>query len=636
MYPNLLVSVPMQFRKDVNGLRAIAVIAVVLFHFNASWMPGGFAGVDVFFVISGFLMTGIIFRGIEQENFSILSFYLARAKRIVPALATLCLALLLFGIFFLSPDNQYALSKHILGSLSFISNIIYWDEGGYFNAISLEKWLLHTWSLSIEWQFYILYPLLLVAMRTAMTVKAMKVAVLLCTILGFIFCVIATYKWPNPAYYLLPTRVWELTIGGVAYLYPFTVLEKRKRLIEWLGLALIVGSCFLISKENFWPGYLALFPVLGAFLMIQAQRNDSFITSNIVFQKIGAWSYSIYLWHWPLVVAIYHFSLDETFIYLGLILSVGIGSISYKHVEIRSVRPLTSISILSVVLASLALFYTSNSYVTNRDYVDYLSPNENSKFCKDVETFCESYGSESEKDFIVWGDSHSIELGKYLGTKGYDFVVYSTGGCPPINKVRRADGLGNAGNCDTKINDDIFDKLSKSKGIKNLVLIGRWSLYNYGWLKNGKLQAATHFICFDDCKNTDSSKSFQSFKVGLTTTLSKLDEKYNIFLFEGSPILKVNGIEYSGRADQKLSLSEHNTYNNPTDEVLEDLADTNGYSMLSYNNLLFEGGYLVVRYNEKLLFKDDNHLTYFGWDYVFTSLSKQFNTMRLKQGAFLD
>ena len=193
------------FRYDINGLRAIAVIAVVLFHFNASWMPGGFAGVDVFFVISGFLMTGIIFRGIEQENFSILKFYVARANRIIPALAVLCLILLIFGWFYLTPLDYKSLGKHAATSVSFLSNIVYWRESGYFDAASHEKWLLHTWSLSVEWQFYIIYPLILVAMRKFMSIKTMKYLLLVGTILGFIFCVIATYKWPNPSiiFYLL-------------------------------------------------------------------------------------------------------------------------------------------------------------------------------------------------------------------------------------------------------------------------------------------------------------------------------------------------------------------------------------------------------------------------------------------------
>lgn len=323
----------MKFRKDINGLRAFAVIGVLLFHFNASWMPGGFAGVDVFFVISGFLMTGIIFRGIEQEKLSILDFYVARANRIIPALALLCLVLFVFGWFYMTPLEYKALGKHAASSVTFISNIVYWREAGYFDAASHEKWLLHTWTLSVEWQFYIIYPLVLVAMRKFLSIKTMRSILIVGTVLGFIFSVIATYKWPSASYYLLPTRAWEMLIGGVAYLYPFTLQENRKKLLERIGLVLVVGSYFLISSENAWPGYLALFPVVGSFLIIQAQRNDSIITNNIVFQKIGTWSYSIYLWHWPLVVIIYTFSLPEYYIYLGIALSILLGFLSYKYVE---------------------------------------------------------------------------------------------------------------------------------------------------------------------------------------------------------------------------------------------------------------------------------------------------------------
>lgn len=323
----------MQFRKDINGLRAIAVIAVVLFHFNPFWMPGGFAGVDVFFVISGFLMTGIIFRGLDQNNFSILKFYVARANRIIPALALLCFVLLIFGWFYLSPLDYRTLGYHVASSVGFVSNIVYWMESGYFNATSIEKWLLHTWSLSAEWQFYIIYPLVLVTLKKWLSLNVLKHTILVGTILGFMFCVVATYKWPDPSYFLLPTRAWEMMIGGVAYLYPFRIQESRKRVVEWTGLVLIIGSYFFISKYNAWPGYYALFPVLGSFLVIQAQRNDSIITNNLIFQKLGAWSYSIYLWHWPLVVTIYYFSLNENFIYLGLALSVLFGFLSNKYVE---------------------------------------------------------------------------------------------------------------------------------------------------------------------------------------------------------------------------------------------------------------------------------------------------------------
>ena len=154
-------AVAQEFRQDINGLRAWAVMAVVLYHFGVAGISGGFAGVDVFFVISGYLMCGIIIGGIERNDFSVWRFYLARARRIFPALVVLCVVALIFGWFFLMPEEYKQLGKHARESLTFSSNLRYFDESGYFDVASQEKWLLHTWSLSVEWQFYLLLPLAL-------------------------------------------------------------------------------------------------------------------------------------------------------------------------------------------------------------------------------------------------------------------------------------------------------------------------------------------------------------------------------------------------------------------------------------------------------------------------------------------
>ena len=460
----------MQFRKDINGLRAIAVIAVVLFHFNDSWMPGGFAGVDVFFVISGFLMTGIIFRGLEQKNFSIWKFYIARANRIIPALAVLCCVLLVFGWFYLTPIDYRALGKHIASSMGFLSNFIYWLESGYFDVGSHEKWLLHTWSLSVEWQFYIIYPVVLVTFRNFMSVKAIKLTVFIGTILGFSFCIIATYKWPDSSYYLLSTRAWEMMFGGLAYLYPMTIKKEWKRPLEWLGLAFIFGSYFLISKDNLWPGYLAIFPVLGSFLIIQAQCNDSFITSNIVFQKLGAWSYSIYLWHWPIVVVIYSFSLSEVFIYFGIILSVILGFLSYKYIEkvkfktdfykvasYFKCKPIYFVIIVSFIGSYVYLSDGINSPVREvvnskeSKYVTIYHRNNYNKYMKEgYSPECNFYyGRTSKVDGIsetcikngtggifIWGDSHAqaLSYGIRKVFPNININQVATSGCRPLIK----------------------------------------------------------------------------------------------------------------------------------------------------------------------------------------------------------
>jgi len=494
------------FRHDINGLRAIAVIAVVLFHFNSSWVPGGFAGVDVFFVISGFLMTGIIFRGIEQENFSILKFYVARANRIIPALAVLCLALLVFGFFYFTPLDYKALGKHVASSMAFLSNIIYWREAGYFDTASHEKWLLHTWSLSVEWQFYILYPLVLVAMRKFLSIKTMKLLLLVGTVLGFVFCVIATYKWSGASYYLLPTRAWEMMLGGVAYLYPLTLQESRKKIIEFIGLFLIIGSYFLISSENLWPGYLAIFPVLGAFLLIQSNRNNSIVTNNIVFQKLGTWSYSIYLWHWPIVVAIYIFSLSEIYTYLGILTSIFLGFLSYQYIEKINFRknfsnfssyfkhkPIYMVFILSGI--SSIIFFNEGLNRNTAYLKKYIAKTESNKYCH-VDSIALSnmdsrknldcrLGSKASQPLgLLWGDSYAGHLDPFVSNflnEKQSFVSRTASHCVPSISLTMS--LGSLPEYCKKIRQKTLQEI-KNKKYKIIFLGGRWE---YMYTEDGDL-----------------------------------------------------------------------------------------------------------------------------------------------------
>lgn len=470
----------------------------MLFHFNASWMPGGFAGVDVFFVISGFLMTGIIFRDIEQENFSILKFYVARANRIIPALAVLCLVLLVFGWFYLTPLDYRALGKHIGSSMGFVSNIIYWQESGYFDTSSHEKWLLHTWSLSTEWQFYIIYPLLLVIIQKFLSNKAMKASVLLATILGAAYCIFATYKWPESSYYLLPTRMWEMMIGGVAYLYPLILNEKKKRTIEYLGLALIIGSYLLISKNTPWPGYIAIFPVFGAFLIIQAQRKDSYITGNIVFQKLGTWSYSIYLWHWPIVVAMLYLSLNSMFIYLGIALSITLGFLSHKYIEQAKFNNnfngvLTYITCkplyMILVVGTLgAVTFMQNGFIKlapdeYQALINNTKPSPYRKKCH-IEEYqpptesCQYFGDNIS--WAVFGDSHSTEIAYALAEKlkldGIGLKHFTFSACRP--SYLEAESFSAC----SKWYNETASYILNDKKIKNVVFNHRftWGMFGGG------------------------------------------------------------------------------------------------------------------------------------------------------------
>lgn len=325
----------MRFRGDINGLRAIAVMAVVLFHFGVGGTQGGFVGVDVFFVISGFLMTAIIFGKLENDTFSLVDFYADRVKRIVPALAFLCLVLLVVGWALLLPAAYVELSENTLGSLGFISNLLYWKDAGYFEPVSHDNWLLHTWSLSVEWQFYLAYPLIILFLRRFLSVQGTGWALAALTLGSLALSVYASSRWPTSAFFLLPTRMWELLAGGLVYLFPLAAGKRASRGLELGGLALIVLAVVAFTEESTWPGWLALVPVIGTMMVIYSARHESFLTGNRASQFLGKISYSVYLWHWPIAVWVYYFGLEREpgWVMAGLCASIVCGWVSYRYIE---------------------------------------------------------------------------------------------------------------------------------------------------------------------------------------------------------------------------------------------------------------------------------------------------------------
>ena len=292
-----------KFRSDINGLRAIAVILVVLFHYNRDFISGGFIGVDVFFVISGFLMTGIIFRGIESQSFSLLKFYTSRGKRIIPALTAVVFVVLILGYLLTDPISYKTMGDHGIASLLFISNIIYKNEAGYFDVDSYDKYFLHSWSLSVEWQFYIIYPIILLSLSKIFSINKLKKIIVFLVISLFLYGWYSTGKDNVSSYFMLQSRAWEMLLGGVAYLYPFKVKESIRLVVYYLSIFTLITSAFFIDYLIPWPGYLCLLPTISAYLIISCSVN-SFVLSNKPFQFIGLISYSVYLVHWPLLVFI--------------------------------------------------------------------------------------------------------------------------------------------------------------------------------------------------------------------------------------------------------------------------------------------------------------------------------------------
>ena len=328
-----------QFRTDINGLRAYAVILVVLFHFKVLGFSAGFLGVDIFFVISGYLMSKIIIEKLNENNFTFFDFYLSRALRIIPALFFLILFITILGWFIFIPEDFKNFSKDARYSLTFLSNNLYYRQAGdYFAANTHDKALLHTWSLSVEWQFYLIFPILLVAFQKFIQPKKlMGLFLILLFSASLLSSIIITPKDSIYAFFSLTTRAWELIAGGLVYYY-FKNFEPSlliRNSIFSLGTLLIVLSLIIFNTETTWPSYSALLPVMGTMCILIANQQNCILTSSKPIQWLGNCSYSIYLWHWPISFFLGYFLIEHNFINISLAIGLSIisGWLSFKYIE---------------------------------------------------------------------------------------------------------------------------------------------------------------------------------------------------------------------------------------------------------------------------------------------------------------
>ncbi|HMT93191.1 acyltransferase family protein [uncultured Thiothrix sp.] len=297
----------MNYRPEIDGLRALAVVAVILFHMNFNLFQGGFLGVDLFFVISGYLITNLILNELKFNDFSLVGFYERRARRILPALLVVLLATYAFSWFFMLPDAHRAIGQYVVGSLTFSSNLLFYIQNkNYFKLGEEENPLLHTWSLAVEEQYYILFPLLLLLLWP-------NRRILLVVLVTIGMASILTANWllaqqALAAFYLLPARIWELLAGALAAIYLSSQLIQFKPIHHWLGLlglGLMVLPIFLFNAHTPVPSFYTLIPVLGCVLVIIFAQKGAWV-QRFLSQRwivgLGLISYSVYLWHQPILV----------------------------------------------------------------------------------------------------------------------------------------------------------------------------------------------------------------------------------------------------------------------------------------------------------------------------------------------
>ncbi len=348
------------YRPDIDGLRAVAVVSVILFHASPHLVPGGFIGVDVFFVISGYLISGILFSKADSQGFSYLDFYTRRVKRIFPSLAVMLATTLCFGSVVLFAREFKSLGLQALSAAAFLSNIQFWYNSGYFDRQAVTKPLLHLWSLGVEEQFYLVWPpLILFAWRRKYLLHLMIGLALI----SFVFCVYATGHNAASAYFLPFSRFWELMLGALlAYAnfrkFAFRALPPNVQSVT--GLLLIVAGLFLFRSTSPFPGWRALLPTIGVCLLIQAGQSavvNRTLLSNRGMVAIGMISYPLYLWHWPLLAYLYLMQggvVTPAMTGTAILLAALIATVSYHLLE-KPVRHNGAPGAVALVLASLLL-----------------------------------------------------------------------------------------------------------------------------------------------------------------------------------------------------------------------------------------------------------------------------------------
>jgi peptidoglycan/LPS O-acetylase OafA/YrhL len=463
-----------EYRPDVDGLRAVAVSAVLLFHAFPLRVPGGFVGVDIFFIISGYLISGILFKTLQRGTFSFADFYSRRIRRIFPALALLCAACLAFGWFSLLPEQFRQLGKHVLGGAAFSSNFVLLNESGYFDVDSAQKPLRHLWSLGIEEQYYLVWPLLLFALRNRS--RATEVLLVTLALVSFAFNLYLSYTDRSMAYYLPLTRFWELMLGsGLAYMARDGVTHGARAVLGaaanavgapgWsaqlksiVGAIAIVLALVLIDERRAFPGWWALLPCGGAVLLISAGP-AAWINRNILASRLFVWvgliSYPLYLWHWPLLSFANIMSTKPSIAYRvgALVASVILSWLTYRFVElpIRHGRTQPQTRRNTMRLAQAMLVVALVGLLVGRQIIPSASARDPmiasiSQAASDWESIDnEIVPGDAQHTVLFFGDSHMEQYWprvEYLTqqTRSRRTVEFRTmGGCAPLPGIERRD-----------------------------------------------------------------------------------------------------------------------------------------------------------------------------------------------------
>jgi len=544
----------MTYRPDIDGLRALAVVPVIFFHSGLSTFPGGYVGVDVFFVISGYLITSILLEDVESGRFSILSFYERRVRRIFPALFVVLAGSAGAALYVMFASELYEFANSLIAAAFFYSNYFFMFDAGYFAAPSETKPLLHIWSLAVEEQFYIVFPLYLLVVMRLPRYQAVAITALF-LIMSLAYSVNLVDRAPGDAFFSAPSRFWELLAGATLAMSPtaWRLSVPIANALTLAGLGLILYAILAFSDNTPFPGLAAIAPVAGTALIIIAGAKRRNLVATVLsvapVRFIGLISYSLYLWHWPVLVFYKLWKISPPTsgeIMLLWCVTAGLSYLTWKYVEtpfrrrqrLPDRKRILAAGIAAMLVTGAAAQLAMNGNGLPNRFPDHLQPildaasdTPASDACQNVDTaagtaltVCDIGNTqETDIEFVFWGDSHGLAMLPAVHRSAVDSqnrgVFVGRGGCPPILGVRQAQQ--DASSC-PDLAEAFIAYLSEHPEIRQVIIAARWSIYAMGERYRGE-DGTTVYIRDAATDEVSLQENRAVFRRAIERTLSTLE-----------------------------------------------------------------------------------------------------------------